>query len=103
MLKNGVEVMSEAGVGRVHALGVVNVGFALGKETGNGKCHGDPVVPATVKGRRVERPSAVDFHAVIKLNDIRSHGFEVIDDGADTVGFLHSQFAGVADDRASGR
>ena len=45
----------------------------------------------------LERLPAVDRHAVLELLHIGSHFTQVLDGGGDAVGFLHAQFAGVAD------
>jgi hypothetical protein len=38
------ERISETGIGNFHALGVLDDGFAVGEEPGNGKRHGDAMI-----------------------------------------------------------
>ena len=94
--KNGCEVVGEAGVGSVDAVGVVDHGFALGEKPGDGEGHGDAVIAMGIDFRAFEWLPAVDDHAVLELLHIGSHFPEVIDGGGDAVGFFYAQFAGVA-------
>ena len=75
--------------------------FAFREKPGDGEGHGDAVVAVAIDHGGVQRLAAFDFHAVLELIDLGSHGAEVVDDGGDAVGFLDAEFLGVADDRAA--
>ena len=90
-------MVGEAGVGGIDAVGVVDDGLALGEKPGDGEGHGDAVIAVRVDLGALERLPAVDRHAVLELLHIGSHFTQVLDGGGDAVGFLHAQFAGVAD------
>ena len=49
----------------------------------------------------MQRVAALDFHAIVELDHLGTHGAEVVDHGGDAVGFLDAQVAGIADEGAA--
>ena len=94
-------MMGKSWIGGVHALGVLDDGFAFREKACYGESHGDAVVAVAIDHGGVQRLPTFDFHAVFELLDLGSHSAEVVDDGGDAVGFFDAEFLGVADDGAT--
>ena len=78
-------------------MAVQDFGMPLGSQSRNTECHGDPVVQKCVDGRPVQGIAAADHHAVGGGDGITAHGFQVVGDSFDAVGFFDLQLCRIPD------
>ena len=74
------------------------IGLAFREHAGDRESHRDAVIAKTGKPRAVQRSAAMDFQAVVQLDNLRAHRAQIVRDRGDAIGFLDSQFLRVADD-----
>ena len=81
---------AKAWVGRIHTVGIINHCFALCKESGDGKGHGNTVIAKAFKLSTFEWFPSLDFHTVFELLNFSAHGAEIFAYRGDAVAFLNA-------------
>src|SRR5205823_12945308 len=91
-----IQRLFEAGIRFADAFNVLNNRFAIREHAGDRKRHRDPVIAEARDSRALQLTAAMDFEAILLLDDFHSHRPQIMRDRSDAVGFLDAQLLGLA-------
>ena len=96
MLNHGVQQIKESRKRNRDAIGILDFGFFIGKQSGDCKCHRDAVIATRIDLRAAQFRRPVDTQAVVELFDFDAHRAQVLHGRGDAIGFFQTQLCRVA-------
>src|SRR6266498_596298 len=82
-----------------NALGILNDSFPVSEQTRYGKSHRNAMIAETCYACPMQRSRAMNFETIVHLRDLRAHSAQIMRDSGNTIGFFHTQFLGMPNNR----
>jgi len=92
-------VVLEAWVAGGNALTALNRCSAFSEQARDGEGHSDAVITKAGKRGSMQFGASFDFHAIGTFGDVNAHEAQVVGNGGDAVGLLHSELLSIANER----